>query len=419
MRVYFLAFIVSVLTITSCTKEECTTQYSYVAFEPIFKTAAEINEDIAFVEDRTLENPGKFYYYQNLILINERGEGVHIVDNSDLTAPVKLGFIAIEGNEDISLSDHYIYADTWQNIIIIDIEDIRKPEVVNVINGVKDQFWEVEPGRFLVGYEEVEHVETFSCEDYQGPVFTINDRLFIDVAGGADVMNDLRAAGPESSGQAGSLTRMALFNDHFYYINNHTMHIFDVGDLSKPDKLNEVFMEWGVETIFPYRNNLFIGANNGMHIFDNSVPSDPVYLSTFAHANACDPVVVQDDLAYVTLRNGNECENFINQLDVVDVSDLLRPQLLASYPMHNPHGLSVRGDVLYLCEADQGLKVFDIEEPEEIDKNQIGHVEDIFAYDVISVNANLLLLIGADGFYQFDTEKPSDPEILSSIRVGE
>ena len=106
-------------------------------------------------------------------------------------------------------------------------------------------------------------------------------------------------------------------------------------------------------------------------------------------------------------------------MDVVDVSDLLRPQLLATFPMHNPHGLSVRGDYLYLCEADQGLKVFDIREPEEIDRNQIGHYEDQFAYDVISVSSDLLLMIGDDGFYQFDTRQPENLEILSSIRVGE
>ena len=377
------------------------------------------------MEDRALENPGKFYYLNNLILINERGAGVHIIDNSDITDPQKLGFIAIEGNEDISLSGHFIYADTWQNIIVIDIENYREPKVVNVINGVKDEIWPVDDGLFIVDYQEVARTEQVPCEDFDDIFFFTDNRLWIensvDVADfvGSPQSADAPAAGGGAEGQAGSLTRMALFNDHFYYINSHTMHIFDVQDLSEPDKLNEVYMEWGIETIFPYRENLFIGANNGMHIFDNSVPSNPVYLSTFAHANACDPVVVQGDLAYVTLRDGNDCQNFINQLDVVDVSDLLRPELLASFPMHNPHGLSVRGDHLYLCEADQGLKVFDISEPEEIDRNQIGHYEDQFAYDVISVSSDLLLMIGDDGFYQFDTRQPERLEILSSIKVGQ
>ena len=420
MRKYLWFFTIGILCFGSCTDKECTTTYSYIAYEPIFKSQEEIDADVVFVDDRVLENPGKFFYYGNLILINERGEGVHIVDNSDVKNPQKVGFIAIEGNEDIALSDHYLYADTWRNILVIDIESIQNPKVVNVINDVKDEIWAVDDGTFLVGYEEVSKNETFSCEEYQGPVFQIDNRLFVDVAfSQSDALGVPSTAGASAEGQAGSLTRMALFNGHFYYINDHTMHIFDVADLSEPDRVNEVFMEWGIETIFPYRENLFIGANNGMHIFDNSVPSEPVYLSTFEHANACDPVVVQDDLAYVTLRNGTECENFTNQLDVVDVSDLLRPELLASFPMHNPHGLAVRDEYLYLCEAEEGIKVFDITEPEEIDHNQIDQVSDFFAFDVISVSRDLLLMIGDDGFYQFDSSNPSDLEVLSSIKVGQ
>lgn len=419
-RLTILSILTITLMLTSCTDEECTSTVTYVSYEPILKTADEIEEDIQFVEDRVLENPGKFYYYQDMILINERGQGVHIIDNSDVSNPQKLGFIAIEGNEDISLSDHYIYADTWQNIIVIDIENIREPNVVNVITGVKDEFWELDQGLFVVGYQETSESITMTCEEYQGPVFTVDNRVFVDVSTSADVaLGAPETAGASGEGQGGSLTRMALFNEHFYYINSHTMHIFDVSNLAEPDRLNEVFMEWGIETIFPYKDNLFIGANNGMHIFDNTIPSDPRYLSTFAHANACDPVVVQGDIAYVTLRDGNECENFFNELNVVDVSDLLRPQLIATFPMHNPHGLSVRGDVLYLCEADQGLKVFDISEPEEIGESQIGSVEDYFAYDVISVTSDLLLMIGEDGFYQFNSKDPKELELRSSIKTGE
>lgn len=427
IRLSFSCLFIATLFFQACTNEECETSYTYKVYEPVYKTAEEIGADIVFVEDRILENPGKFFYYRDMILINEKDNGVHIIDNSDIQNPTKLGFIAIEGNQDISLSGQYIYADTWQNIIVIDIEDIKEPEVVNVINGVKDEIWFTGDDRFVVDIQEVERTETFNCDDNPEVFFWNNNELFVDASVDqsrflgtpevASVSNDGFAG--DAAGQAGSLTRMALFNDHFYYINDHTMHIFDVEDLANPEKLNEVYMEWGIETIFPYRENLFIGARNGMHIFDNTQPSDPRYLSTFAHANACDPVVVQDNIAYVTLRNGNDCENFTNELNVVDVTDLLRPQLIATFDMHNPHGLSVRDEVLYLCEADQGLKVFDITEPEEIGENQIGGVRDFFAFDVISVTSELLLMIGEDGFYQFDTDSPAKPELLSSIRVGE
>jgi hypothetical protein len=155
-----------------------------------------------------------------------------------------------------------------------------------------------------------------------------------------------------------------------------------------------------------------------MHILDNSDPTNPTYLSTFRHARACDPVVVEGNTAFVTLRDGNECQNFVNQLDVVDISNLLDPQLIASYPMHRPHGLSVRDNILYLCEDDQGLKVFNVSNLEEISRNMLSHYKDFAAYDVISVSKEVLLMVGKDGFYQFDTSDPKKLELLSSIKVS-
>lgn len=421
---YTLILAIGSFLISSCVQEECTATRSYVSYQPVFKTLEEINQAITFTEDRVLENPGKFFYYQDMILINEKDKGVHLIDNSDLSNPQKLGFLNIEGNIDISLSGNYLYADTYNNILVMDISDIRKPEITCVIHDVKDIWFDDRTDSYLVGYEETNIVETFTCEDIPDQSFFFtDDRLFVDAALDVDATfsgaPEAAINGRSEGGQAGSLTRMALFDEHFYYINDWSMHIFDVSQIDKPDRVGLIQVEWGIETIFPYNNNLFIGGTDGMHIFDNSNPAEPRWLSTFRHANACDPVVVQDDIAYVTLRNGSECQNFTNQLDVVDVSDLSRPELIASFEMFNPHGLSIREDVLYICEGEEGLKVFDAEEPEEVGKRQIGGVEDFFAFDVISVTKDVLLMIGEDGFYQFDTSDPEQPQLLSSIKVGE
>ena len=39
-----------------------------------------------------------------------------------------------------------------------------------------------------------------------------------------------------------------------------------------------------------------------MFIYDNTNPQAPYFLSRFQHAEACDPVFVEGDYAYVTLR---------------------------------------------------------------------------------------------------------------------
>ncbi len=406
----------------SCS-EDCQTTYTYETYLPVYKSPEELTPEISYEASRSLESPGKIYYYGNYILINEKNAGVHIIDNSDIQNPTKIGFISIEGNLDIALKGDFLYADDFYNLMVIDISDMQNPKITCTIPNIKEEAYFDEVRRaFIVDYEHVTEQIEIGCDEeapfeivVDGNTLFNTDLRFIDIAVEAQ---DVAIPGAPSGG-GGSLARVAFINDNFYYVNNYAMKVFDASVLSKPDLLNTVYLDWGVETIFPYEDKIFIGANDGMHILDNSDPANPEYISTFRHARACDPVVVQDDIAYVTLRDGSECQNFINQLDVVDVQNIEEPQLIASFPMDNPHGLSVREETLYLCEGKAGLKVFDVSNLEEIDRNLLSHLKELEAYDVISLTPELLLMVGPGGFYQFDSSDPKSLKLLSSILIGE
>jgi hypothetical protein len=203
-------------------------------------------------------------------------------------------------------------------------------------------------------------------------------------------------------------------------IDDSSMDVFDLSLAEQPTLVNTINIGWGIETIFPYEDKLFIGSNSGMFIFDNSNPMNPVQLSAFAHARACDPVVVQDDYAYVTLRNGSECVGYVNQLDLVNISDIVNPVLVKSFPMENPHGLSIKDQLLFLCEGNFGLKSFDITDPVVLDQHLLDHEQDFHAFDAIALpgTENILLVIGEDGFYQFSFDDPADLKLLSKIPVA-
>ena len=361
-------------------------------------------------------------------MINEQLQGVHVIDNSDLSNPQKIGFINIEGNIDIALKGDYIYADDYYNLVVIDISNIESPTISHTIPNIRDEaYFDEERQAFIVDFEHLTTEVAVSCDDevpfeteVDGITYYNSSLIDFSLTNNADpTFFDVASQGvPEVAGGGGSLARVAFIGDHFYYVNNYAMKVFSAEDIGTPALVNTVYLDWGVETIFPYKDNIFIGANDGMHILDNSDPANPEHISTFRHARACDPVVVQDDIAYVTLRDGSECQNFINQLDVIDISRLDSPELIASFPMEHPHGLSVRGETLYLCEGDFGLKVFDVANLEEIQDNLISHITDIGAFDVISISSDLLLLIGPDGFYQYDTRNPQSLQLLSSIKIG-
>jgi hypothetical protein len=140
-------------------------------------------------------------------------------------------------------------------------------------------------------------------------------------------------------------------------------------------------------------------------------------MSTFEHVTSCDPVVVNDDYAFVTLRSGTVCQGFTNQLDVIDISNLNNPYLVKSYPMTNPHGLGLDGDALFICEGDWGLKIFNASDINTIADNLIKHYTDMHSYDVIPYNDNLIM-IGMDGLYQYDYSSLENIQLLSHLPIN-
>lgn len=212
------------------------------------------------------------------------------------------------------------------------------------------------------------------------------------------------------------MARFTIAKDRLYTVGDWFLKTFDITNANSPQEGNTVELDWGIETIFPYQDNLFIGAVDGMHILDNSNPDNPIHLSTFAHVRSCDPVVVEGSYAYVTLRSGNTCAGFVNQLDVIDVTDLSNPTLVKTYEMQNPHGLGIDNGTLFLCEGEFGLKVFSANDPLQISNNQLAHFQDMHSFDVIPLG-NVLLMIGNNGLYQYDYSNPESLQLLSVIPV--
>lgn len=201
-------------------------------------------------------------------------------------------------------------------------------------------------------------------------------------------------------GQGGSLARFTIINDHLYIVDQNQLKVFTLADPENPVYLSNIGLQATVETVFPYNDStLFIGSTSGMLIYDVSNPTSLKLLSFYQHVVACDPVVAKGNYAYVTLRNDPEsawCGRSINQLEIIDISDLTRPRLLTEVPMINPKGLGIYGDTLLVC--DQGVKVFNVANP--LNPQFLTADEDFDAVDIISID-DLMILVSATGLNQY------------------
>jgi hypothetical protein len=206
-------------------------------------------------------------------------------------------------------------------------------------------------------------------------------------------------ASPTSAGAAGkggSLARFAVLGDHLYTVDTNSLRLFSLATPTTPAAGPKLDLAFGVETIFPKDHYLFLGTQRGMYIFDAAQAAAPRQIAYYQHVVACDPVVVDDRYAYVTLRTGQSCGGGVNQLQVVDLSTLSAPRLAKAYPMTGPRGLGVDGHTLFVCDQD-GLKVFDTAQSPALTQTQAFPVE---VFDVIPNNGTLLA-IGAAGLYQY------------------
>ena len=171
-------------------------------------------------------------------------------------------------------------------------------------------------------------------------------------------------------------------------------------------------MDWGIQTIYPFKDKLFIGSNVNMYIFGLQNPSFPTLLSKFQHSRACDPVIADDKYAYITLRSGTPCFTTNNQLQIVDITNISSPSLVKTYQFTNPHGLSKDGNTLFVCDGKNGLKIFSAANVN--DMQLIKHITNLETFDVIAFN-DVALVVAKDGLYQFDYSNLGDIRLLSKI----
>lgn len=418
IQLLLMGLVLSV-SFTSCLEDECNSTQTFVRWDPVFRTIEDLRTDITSEEPREIQEPGAIFYHNGYLLINEINQGFHVIDNRNPESPVNVSFINVPGSRDVSVKGNILYVDMFMDLISMDISNPLEAVLLEREPEVFTSFFSQGPDNMLiVDWIETEETIEIDCNSnwWGWRSFELDNNIFVDQSTPAS-----EVITPSGSSQnvsvAGSLSRFASSGDFLYAINRQSLETFDISN--GIEHLGTTEVSWGIETLFPMRGNLFIGADAGMFIYSLEDPGSPQFMSEFVHARACDPVFVVDNTAFVTLRDGNRCAGFINQLDIIDVTDLRNPSLIRSHEMDNPHGLSVTADELYLCEGEHGVKIFDASEATEGQITLMDEIRDLHAYDVIHLDAiNLTMVMGQDGLHQYDSSDPNELQQLSFIPVN-
>ena len=79
---------------------------------------------------------GKIYVFGNTIFQNDIGKGIHLIDNSSPSNAQRVAFIELGGNTDISIKGNYLYANNYNDMVVIDITNITAPVEIKRFKGV-------------------------------------------------------------------------------------------------------------------------------------------------------------------------------------------------------------------------------------------------------------------------------------------
>lgn len=226
------------------------------------------------------------------------------------------------------------------------------------------------------------------------------------------------AAYAAPNGQGGSLARFTVVGNYLYTVDKQTLKVFDITNPGQPSLTRSVDAGFEIETIFPFKDKLFLGSASMVYIFSIDDPSNPQKLSEAISPTVmrrCDPVVAKDDVAYATLRTNGPCGGTTSMLAVYDISDIKHPVQKSSVSVGEPYGLGYSGNTLYVCDSFFGFSVYDITKPYQpvLIKN-VNLSSHPYFIDVIPYN-DILVCWTSTGMVLYDISTPQNPIFIKQI----
>lgn len=156
------------LILTSCQKEEAPL-FSGMGKKPVYIPVEE-TRTIKNTPQQPVEATGGIFLKDTLFFIAEQRKGIHVYNVTDPSHPFYLTFFSIPALGDFTVSGNRLYADSWRDLITLDISDIY---AIIEIDRVEDVFTPLLYPSFYNGW--------FECPDEaNGAIVGWEDTFLVD-----------------------------------------------------------------------------------------------------------------------------------------------------------------------------------------------------------------------------------------------
>ncbi len=150
MRSIFIAcFLISLF---SCDRLRYRQNYNYTKVlgnKPIYGSFSQAKQITYLATAIPVVIPGNIYVKGNFIYQLEIGKGIHVIDNSIPSSAARVGFITINGSSQISIKGNFLYSNSYDDLVVLDISSNNSVIEVKRIAGAfpegKSQYYYNQP----------------------------------------------------------------------------------------------------------------------------------------------------------------------------------------------------------------------------------------------------------------------------------
>ena len=128
----YLITILFIFIFNSCVTYEDDPTCKLYEFIPFSK----LGNSFKISPPQEIRNNEKIALYKNFLLVIKKDQGINLINVSDKETPKPLYFLEILGITNLVLKNDYLYVNSYQNLLILDLTDIHHIKKLSQTNNI-------------------------------------------------------------------------------------------------------------------------------------------------------------------------------------------------------------------------------------------------------------------------------------------
>ncbi len=348
--------------------------------------------------------------------------------------------------EVIAIKDDYLYVATASHLQIVNIQDPKAPKLVQTQAALN--LGGPRRGTSIQLYYDVAIVTTpYSVHSYDignpeepKPLYerwytkNASDRLenqnvfsthiyqnYLIISKGTDGLEilDLNSGKNQSIAAEIELPGFSLFSrtygDKLFVTDSYaaTIHVVDISDITQPEYIARLNSTATIRGLKVGEQRAFISDASGFRVMD--IEQVSAVIPTNVHS-----IGTNDEVTSLLLHGAVAYLGKGSELITADITDSDQPKFMSvQLTPHYVNDLVVYGNYLYIANANQGIKVFDISNPLAPIAVNENITQTTSNFTGLALHKGYLYVsAGTEGIYVYDLSNPSEPKDILHRYTG-